>query len=237
MRPARCRARRDTPTTEPPRRRPPMPARPARHSSFPKRAADRGGSLRSREERPLRHGRPTASRSLTRKTSSGASWSSLYVLPRTIFHFPPSGALCGNAPWSVVLCPENYSVSLSFWGWTVLLATARSASTKSNTMKVYVVHRAPVGARHLRHVGGLRGGGRPSASTAGRAAADSFGDDNPVTLGIRDHALVISVARPPWPIEKRVPVALQSFCKGVDGGPRAQLHTQVCVPNELARAL
>ena len=71
----------------------------------------------------------------------------------------------------------------------------------------------------------------------GRAAADSFGDDNPVTLGIRDHALVVSVARPPWPIEKRVSVALQSFCKGVDGGPGAQLHTQVCVPNELARAL
>src|SRR5713101_6819742 len=69
------------------------------------------------------------------------------------------------------------------------------------------------------------------------AAVSSFGDNNPVTFGIRDHALVVSVARPSWPIEKREPVALQSPCKGVDGGPRAQLHTQVCVPNELARAL
>src|SRR2546426_12724484 len=65
------------------------------------------------------------------------------------------------------------------------------------------------------------------------AAVSSFGDDNSVTFGIRDHALVVSVARPSWPIEKREPVALQSLCKGVDGGPRAQLHTQVCVPNEL----
>src|SRR6059036_3327493 len=62
------------------------------------------------------------------------------------------------------------------------------------------------------------------AERPGWAAADSFGDNNPVTFGIRDHALVVSVA-------------LQSFCKDVDGGPRAQLHTQVCVPNELARAL
>src|SRR6266446_7904717 len=69
------------------------------------------------------------------------------------------------------------------------------------------------------------------------AAVSSFGDDNPVTFGILDHALVVSVARPSWPIAKREPVALQSFCKGVDGGPRAQLHTQVGIPNELARAL
>src|SRR5881396_2001173 len=71
----------------------------------------------------------------------------------------------------------------------------------------------------------------------GWAAADSFGDNNPVTFGIRDHALVVSIAGPSWPIEKREPVALQSLCKGVDGGPRAQLHTQVSVPDELARAL
>ena len=71
----------------------------------------------------------------------------------------------------------------------------------------------------------------------GWAPADSFGDNNPVTFGVRDHALVVSVARPSWPIEKRVPVALQSFCKGVDGGPRTQLHTQVYIRNELARAL
>jgi hypothetical protein len=64
----------------------------------------------------------------------------------------------------------------------------------------------------------------------GRAAADSFGDDNPVTLGIRDHALVVSVARPPWPIEKRVSVALQSFCKGVDGGPRAHSTPRCAYP-------
>src|SRR5262249_20967461 len=64
----------------------------------------------------------------------------------------------------------------------------------------------------------------------------SFGDHDPVAFGIRDHALVVSVARPPWPIEKREPVALQSFGKGVDRGPRAQLHPQVCVPNELTRA-
>src|SRR2546428_13138142 len=69
------------------------------------------------------------------------------------------------------------------------------------------------------------------------AAVSSFGDDNSVTFGIRDHALVVSVARPSWPIEKREPVALQSLCKGVDGGPRAQLHTQARVPNELTRAL
>ena len=80
------------------------------------------------------------------------------------------------------------------------------------------------------------GGGR-QLQRPGWAAADSFGDNNPVTFGIRDHALVVSVARPSWPIEKREPVALQSFCKGVDGGPRAQIDTQVCVPNELARAL
>src|SRR5207245_4181627 len=65
----------------------------------------------------------------------------------------------------------------------------------------------------------------------------SFGDHNPVTFGIRDHALVVSVARPSWPIEKREPVALQSLCQGVDRGTRAQLHPQVCVPNELTRAL
>src|SRR6266571_5512047 len=64
----------------------------------------------------------------------------------------------------------------------------------------------------------------------------SFGDHDPVTFEIRDHALVVSVARPSWPIEKREPVALQSLCKGVDRGPRAQLHPKVCVPNELARA-
>src|SRR5437667_7367619 len=64
----------------------------------------------------------------------------------------------------------------------------------------------------------------------------SFGDHDPVTFGIRDHALVVSVARPSWPIEKREPVALQSLCQGVDRGPRAQLHPKVCVPNELARA-
>src|SRR2546428_12746991 len=69
------------------------------------------------------------------------------------------------------------------------------------------------------------------------AAVSSFGDHNPVTFGIRDHALVVSVARPSWPIEKREPVALQSLCQGVDRGPRAQLHPQVCVPNELTRAL
>src|SRR5213078_1912245 len=51
----------------------------------------------------------------------------------------------------------------------------------------------------------------------------SFGDHDPVTFGIRDHALVVSVA-------------LQSLCQGVDRGPRAQLHPKVCVPNELARA-
>src|SRR6266571_4495904 len=64
----------------------------------------------------------------------------------------------------------------------------------------------------------------------------SFGDHDPVTFGIRDHALVVSVARPSWPIEKREPVALQSLCQGVDRGPRAQLHPQVCIPDELARA-
>src|SRR5207244_7316237 len=64
----------------------------------------------------------------------------------------------------------------------------------------------------------------------------SFGDHDPVPFGIRDHALVVSVARPSWPIEKREPVALQSLCQGVDRGPRAQLHPKVCVPNELARA-
>src|SRR5437899_8991470 len=74
------------------------------------------------------------------------------------------------------------------------------------------------------------------AERPGWAAADSFGDNNPVTFGIRDHALVVSVARPSWPIEKREPVALQSLCQGVDRGPRAQLHPKVCVPNELARA-
>src|SRR6266446_10224971 len=69
------------------------------------------------------------------------------------------------------------------------------------------------------------------------AAVSSFGDNNPVPFGIRDYALVVSVARPSWPIEKREPVALQSSCKGVDGGPRTQLHTQVGIANELARAL
>src|SRR5206468_6923885 len=54
----------------------------------------------------------------------------------------------------------------------------------------------------------------------------SFGDHDPVTFGIRDHALVVSVAHPPWPIEKREPVALQSLCQGVDRGPRAQLRSE-----------
>src|SRR5262249_2950953 len=59
----------------------------------------------------------------------------------------------------------------------------------------------------------------------------SFGDHDPVAFGIRDHALVVSVARPPWPIEKREPVALQSFGKGVDRGfrQRRPAHRHNCV--------
>jgi hypothetical protein len=52
-----------------------------------------------------------------------------------------------------------------------------------------------------------------SAPTTGWGSADSFGDNNPVTFGIRDHALVVPVARPSWPIEKWEPVALQSFVR------------------------
>src|SRR5437660_9472763 len=65
----------------------------------------------------------------------------------------------------------------------------------------------------------------------------SFGDHDPVTFGIRDHALVGSVARPPWPIEKREPVALQSLCQGVVSGPKAQLLPPVCVYYDVTRAI
>ena len=89
----------------------------------------------------------------------------------------------------------------------------------------------------LRPIDRAEGPGGGQLQPPGWKAADSFGDNNLVTFGIRNHALVVSVARPSWPIEKREPVVLQSFCTGVDGGPRAQLYTQVCVPDELARAL
>lgn len=75
-----------------------------------------------------------------------------------------------------------------------------------------------------------KAGGDGQLEPPGWKAADSFGDNNLVTFGIRNHALVVSAARPPWPIEKREPVVLQSFGKGVDGDPRAQLYTQVCIP-------
>jgi hypothetical protein len=93
--------------------------------------------------------------------------------------------------------------------------------------------RLPESTSYLAHIREL-----PPASCGFIGAVPGlFRDNNPVTFRIRDHALVVSVARLSWPIEKRESIALQSFCEGVDGGPRAQLHTEVCVPNVLARAL
>jgi hypothetical protein len=127
---------------------------------------------------------------------------------------------------------------------TVTATCSRSACDRAHSMcrtryAVVITPSRPTSCRHApadRRT--RRQGRRPSASTAWlRSSGESFGDDNAVTFAIRDHALVISVACPSWPIEKREPVALQPFSNGVDGGPGAHLHTQVRVPNELARAV